>query len=171
MTIWIQRSDTSQTFLYLTPIFCVRSDSWWLLFFMTRHLPLSTVIGHVRDILNDPAAGVRALCPSFHGFGLQGYAYDFVWANSVTYESCLYTNVRLQEQPNYEHDYRDPPAPTFRLLYTWGRDFSMYFVITVYSRPIHFSLLKSFCNSINALLTYKLIAGGSGLDLNWFLPW
>jgi len=35
--------------------------------------PPSTVIEHVRDIFNDPAAGVRALCPSFHCFGLQGY--------------------------------------------------------------------------------------------------
>jgi len=47
-------------------------------FFMIRHLQLSTVIGHVRDILNDPAAGVRTVCPSFHGFRLQGYAHDFV---------------------------------------------------------------------------------------------
>jgi len=30
---------------------------------MTRHLPLGTVMGHVRDILNDPAAGVRTICP------------------------------------------------------------------------------------------------------------
>jgi len=40
---------------------------------MTGHLPVSTVIGHVRDMLNDPAAGVRTLCPctSLHGFGLR----------------------------------------------------------------------------------------------------
>ena len=38
---------------------------------MTRHLPLSTVIKHVRDILNNPAAGVRTVYPAFHGFALQ----------------------------------------------------------------------------------------------------
>jgi len=32
-------SDASQTFSYLIPIFCVRSDPWWFLFIMTRHLP------------------------------------------------------------------------------------------------------------------------------------
>jgi len=46
---------------------------------MTRHLPLSIAIEHVRDILNDPAAGVRTLYPSFHGFAHQSNAYDFVW--------------------------------------------------------------------------------------------
>ena len=60
-----------------------------------RHLPLSIVIEHVRDILNDPAAGFRTACPSFNGFGLRGYAYDFIWANSVTHEGCLYPDVRL----------------------------------------------------------------------------
>jgi len=112
--------------------------------------------------LYDPAAGVRTLCPSFHGFGLQGYAYDFVWANSVTHEGCLYPDVRLQEKPSNEHDNRDPPAPTFRLLYTWGRDFFNVFFITVLSRPLNFSLL-------NFLLQYKcltslqaIIGGGSG---------
>jgi len=39
---------------------------------MTSHLSLSTLIGRVRDILNDPAAGVRAIYSSFHGFGTQG---------------------------------------------------------------------------------------------------
>jgi len=48
--------------------------------------PLSTVIGHARDILNDPAADVHTVYSSFHGFGLQRYAYDFVWAISVTHE-------------------------------------------------------------------------------------
>ena len=33
VAIWIQGSDASQTFSYLMPIFCVRSDAWWLLFF------------------------------------------------------------------------------------------------------------------------------------------
>jgi len=121
VVIWIQGSDASQTFSYLVPIFCVRSDTWWLLFFMTRHLPLSTAIGYVGDIFNDPAAGVRTVCPSLHGFRLQGYAYDFVWAMSVTHEGFLYPDVRLQEKPSDEHDNRDPP-PTFRLLYAWGED-------------------------------------------------
>jgi len=40
--------------------------------------PLSTVIEHVRDILNDPAAGVRTVYPSFHSFGLQSNAYNSV---------------------------------------------------------------------------------------------
>ena len=93
----------------------VRRDG---LFFMTRHLPLSTVIRHVCDILNDPAADVHTACPSFHGFGLQIYAYHFVWANSVTHEDCIYPDVRHQEKPSYQHDNRDPPASTFRLLYT-----------------------------------------------------
>jgi len=53
---------------------------------MTRHIPISAVIGHVHDTLNDPAADVHTVCPSFHGFGLQGYAYDFVWATTVTHE-------------------------------------------------------------------------------------
>ena len=34
--------------------------------------------------------------------------------------------------------------------------FSLYFYITVYSRPINFSLLTIFCSSINVLLAYKL---------------
>jgi len=85
---------------------------------MTRHPPLSTVIGHVRDILNDPAAGVRTIYSSLHGFGLQGYAYDFIWAISVTHEGCLYTDVRLKEKPSNEYDNGDPPQPTFLLLYT-----------------------------------------------------
>jgi len=136
--------------------FCVRSDARWLLFFMTRHLPLSTVIRHVCDILNDPAVDVHTVCPTFHDFGLQSYAYDFVWANSVTHEDYLYPDVRLQEKPSHEHDNRDAPAPTFRLLYTSGGDFSMYFYITVYGRPINFSLLKFFYSSINVLLAYKV---------------
>jgi len=82
---------------------------------MTRHLPLSTVIGHVREILNDPAAGVHTVGPPFHGFGLQGYTYDFVWANSLTHEGCLYPDVRLQEKPSNEYDNQDPPPPNFRL--------------------------------------------------------
>jgi len=48
-------------------------------------LPLSTVIGLVRDILNDPAAGVHIVYPSFHGFGLQVYADDFVSDITVTH--------------------------------------------------------------------------------------
>jgi len=85
---------------------------------MTGHLPVSTVIGHVSDIFNDPAAGVRIVCPSFHDFGLQGSAYDFVWAISVTHEGCLYPDVRLPEKTSNEHDNRDPPPQTFRLLCT-----------------------------------------------------
>jgi len=85
---------------------------------MTRHLPLPTVIEHVRDILNDPAAGVRTVRQSFHGFGLQGYAYDFFGAISITHEGCLYSDVRLQEKTSNEHDNQDPPPPTFRLSYT-----------------------------------------------------
>jgi len=104
-------------FLILCPSFASEVMRDGFFFFMTHHLPLSTVIGHVRDILNDPAAGVRTVCPSFHGFGLQGYAYDFVWAISVMHEGCLYPDVRLQEKPSNEHNNRDPP-PTFRLLYT-----------------------------------------------------
>ena len=51
---------------------------------MTRHLPLYIVIRHVRDILKDTAAGVHTVCPSLHGFRLQGNAYDSVWTMSVT---------------------------------------------------------------------------------------
>jgi len=87
---------------------------------------------------------------------LQGYAYDFVWGNSVTHEGCLYPDVRLQQKPSHEHDNRYPPAPTFRLLYTLEDGiFSMYFYISVYSRLINFSLLKIFCSSINVLLAYR----------------
>jgi len=59
---------------------------------MTRHLPLSTVIGNVRDILND-LLRVSVLCA--HRFRLLSNAYDFVWAISVTREGCLYPDVRL----------------------------------------------------------------------------
>ena len=80
------REHASQKFIsHFVPILSVRSDAWWLLFFTTPHLPLSTVIRHVRDILNEAAAGVHTACPSFHAFRLQGYAYDFVWDMSVTY--------------------------------------------------------------------------------------
>jgi len=37
---------------------------------MTRNLPLYIVVRHVRDVLNDSAAGVHTVCPSLHGFGL-----------------------------------------------------------------------------------------------------
>ena len=94
MTVQIQRSDASQTFSYLIPIFCIESDAWWFLFFMTHHLPLSAVIEHVRDILNDPAAGVHTVYPPFHGFRL--------WVMLMM---------------------------SFGPLYTWGRDFSMYFIL------------------------------------------
>jgi len=54
MSIWIQAIDASQKFFsYFVSILSVRSDAWWLRFFITRHLPLSTVIRHVRDILNE----------------------------------------------------------------------------------------------------------------------
>jgi len=86
--------------------------------FLTHHLHLFTVAGHVRDILNDPSAGVRTVCPSFHGFGLQRNAYDFVWTMSVMHEGFLYAHVRPQEQPSNEQDSRDPPPTTFRLLCT-----------------------------------------------------
>jgi len=74
-------------------------------------------------MLSDPAAIVRPLLPSFLGFGLKGYACDFVWSNSVTREGCLYPDVRLQEKLSHEHNNRNPPPPAFRLLYTWWRDF------------------------------------------------
>jgi len=139
--------------LSLSLAFEVRRDGFS---FSRLVISLSTVIRHVRDILNYPAAGVCNLCPTFHGFRVPGYACDFVWAISVTHEGCLNPDVRLQEKTSNEHDNRDPPAPTFRLLYTWGRDFFNVFYIAVYSRPMHFSLLKSFCSSISDLLAYKL---------------
>ena len=82
------------------------------------------------------------------------YAYDFIWDISVTHESCLYTDVRLQEKLSNEYDNRDPPPTTFLRLYTWGRDFFnvfSYYCICC-SGPINFSLLKIFCSSTNVLL-------------------
>ena len=123
VVVWIQGSDASQTFSYLIPIFFVLSDAWWLFsWLVTSHFPLWSDMFTISSTINDPTAGVRTVCPSFHGFRLQGYAHDFVWAISVTHEGCLYSDVRLQEKPNDEHDNRDPPPPTLRLLYTWGGD-------------------------------------------------
>ena len=124
---------------------------------MTRHLPLSTVIGHIRDILNDPAAGVLAVCPSFRGFVLQGYVYDFVWAFSVTHEGCLYLDVRLQEKPSNEHDIRGSTTTNLPSVTLEDGIFSMYFCITILcNRLRNFSLLKIFCSTVNVLITYKL---------------
>ena len=110
-------------FRILSLCFGVRGNAWWLRFFMTRHLPLSTVIEHVRNILNDPAAGVRTVYPSFHGFALQRKCLWFRLAMSVTHEGCLHPNVRLQEKTSNDHNNWDPPLTSFRLLYTWGRGF------------------------------------------------
>ena len=170
MTIWIRRSDASQTFSYLIPIFCVRSYAWWLLFFMTRHLLLFTVIEHVCDFLNDPAAGVRTLCPSFHGFGLQGYADDFVWAISVTHEGCLYTDVRLQEKPSNEHDNWSTTTNLSAVIHLRTDFFNVFLYYSIQQANKLFSA-EIFCSSINVLLAYKLYRSESGRDSNWFHPW
>ena len=67
-----------------------------------------------------------------HRFMVSGFRVTlwFRLVHFLTHEGCLYSDVRLQEKPSHEHDNRDPPPPTIRLLYTW-RFFSMYFYITV----------------------------------------
>jgi len=131
MSIWIQAIDASQKFFsYFVSILSVRSDAWWLRFFMTRHLPLSTVIRHVRDILNDLAVGVNTLCLTFHGFRLLGHVYDFVWAMSVTHEGCLYPDVILQKKQamNLRAEIRHQPFGSYTIE---DGIFSMYLYITV----------------------------------------
>jgi len=97
---------------------------------MTRHLPLSTVIRHVRDILNDLAVGVNTLCLTFHGFRLLGHVYDFVWAMSVTHEGCLYPDVILQKKQamNLRSEIRHQPFGSYTIE---DGIFSMYLYITV----------------------------------------
>ena len=86
---------------------------------MTGHLTVSTVIGHVRDVLNDPAAGVRTLCPctSLHGFGLQVMLMTLFGPFPLRIKVV---SIQMQDskKSSNEHDNRDPPPPTFRLLYT-----------------------------------------------------
>jgi len=83
--MWIQGSmqvKSLSRILSLSLAFEVMRDGFS---FSRLLISLSTVIRHVRDILNEAAAGVHTACPSFHPFRLQGYAYDFVWDMSVTY--------------------------------------------------------------------------------------
>jgi len=114
------------------------------------------VIPHVRDILNDPAAGVRVLCPSFHGFWVPGYAYDLVWAISVTHEGCAYPDVILQKTKQAmnltaEIHHHQPFG-----CYTIEHGiFSMYFYVTVYGMPINFLSAENFLQWYVSLV-YKL---------------
>ena len=98
---------------------------------------------------------VSILCA--HRFMVSGFC---LWFRLGHVSNALRLSLSRCDTPkktSSEPENWDPPSPTFRLLYNWGRFFLQSIFMLLYMACLQiYSLLKMFCSSINVLIACKL---------------